>query len=70
MSVQCDARSLLHFGDQHISKFYRDYDLMIIDYRHVPEAAAQVIVFRPDKMMRSPKSQPRMLGCAPHCRLA
>lgn len=38
ISVQWDARSLLAFGDQHISEFYNDYDLMIIDHPHVPDA--------------------------------
>jgi multiple sugar transport system substrate-binding protein len=38
ISVTWDARSLLAFGDQHISEFYDDYDLMIIDHPHVPDA--------------------------------
>ena len=38
ISVQWQARSLLAFGDQHISEFYRDFDLMIIDHPHVPDA--------------------------------
>jgi len=38
ISVSWDARSLLAFGDQHISEFYNDYDLMIIDHPHVPDA--------------------------------
>ncbi len=38
ISVTWDARSLLAFGDQHISEFYNDYDLMIIDHPHVPDA--------------------------------
>ena len=40
ISVKWDARSLLAFGDQHISEFYEDYDLMIIDHPHVPDAVA------------------------------
>jgi len=38
VSVSWDARSLLAFGDQHISEFYGDYDLMVIDHPHVPDA--------------------------------
>jgi multiple sugar transport system substrate-binding protein len=47
ISVTWDARSLLAFGDQHISEFYNDYDLMIIDHPHVPDAvhAEAVIAF-------------------------
>jgi multiple sugar transport system substrate-binding protein len=47
ISVKWDARSLLAFGDQHISEFYADYDLMIIDHPHIPDAvhANSVIAF-------------------------
>lgn len=38
ISISWDARSLLAFGDQHISEFYKDYDLMVIDHPHVPDA--------------------------------
>lgn len=38
VSVNWDARSLLAFGDQHVEEFYRDYDLLIIDHPHVPDA--------------------------------
>ena len=38
ISIEWDARSLLAFGDQHISEFYSDYDLMVIDHPHVPDA--------------------------------
>ena len=38
ISISWDARSLLAFGDQHISEFYKEYDLMIIDHPHVPDA--------------------------------
>jgi multiple sugar transport system substrate-binding protein len=44
ISVQWDARSLLDFGDQHVSEFYKHYDLMIIDHPHVPDAVAQETV--------------------------
>jgi len=47
ISVNWDARSLLAFGDQHISEFYESYDLMVIDHPHVPDAvhAGAVIAF-------------------------
>ena len=47
ISVNWDARSLLAFGDQHISEFYEDNDLMIIDHPHIPDAvhAKAVIAF-------------------------
>lgn len=47
VSVSWDARSLLAFGDQHISEFYKDYDLMVIDHPHVPDAvhAGAVVEF-------------------------
>lgn len=38
ISVEWQARSLLAFGDQHISDFYKEFDLMIIDHPHVPDA--------------------------------
>jgi len=47
ISITWDARSLLAFGDQHISEFFQDYDLMVIDHPHVPDAveAKAVIAF-------------------------
>ena len=47
ISVDWDARSLLAFGDQPIVEFYNDYDLMIIDHPHVPDAvhAEAVVAF-------------------------
>lgn len=38
VTVEWSARSLLAFGDQPITEFYRDFDLMIIDHPHVPDA--------------------------------
>lgn len=38
ISITWEARSLLAFGDQHISEFYNDYDLLVIDHPHVPDA--------------------------------
>ncbi|GAA1208228.1 extracellular solute-binding protein [Rhodoglobus aureus] len=39
VTVEWEARSLLAFGDQHIADFARDFDLMVIDHPHVPDAA-------------------------------
>ena len=38
VTVDWSARSLLAFGDQHISEFYEGHDLMVIDHPHVPDA--------------------------------
>ncbi|MEI9907161.1 MAG: hypothetical protein WDO06_03920 [Actinomycetota bacterium] len=47
ISVEWSARSLLAFGDQPIEEFYRDFDLMVIDHPHVPDAvhAKAVLAF-------------------------
>ena len=44
ISITWDARSLLAFGDQPIAEFYRDYDLMVIDHPHVPDAVHEKAV--------------------------
>ena len=36
--VEWQARSLLAFGDQHVADFAEDFDLMVIDHPHVPDA--------------------------------
>lgn len=48
VSITWDARSLLAFGDQHISEFYSDFGLIIIDHPHVSDAvhAKAVISFK------------------------
>ena len=40
VTVEWETRSLLAFGDQHIADFAADFDLMVIDHPHVPDAAA------------------------------
>ena len=40
ITVDWTARSLLAFGDQKIEEFYQDFDLMVIDYPHIPDAVA------------------------------
>ena len=37
VTVGWTARSLLHFGDQHIREFALESDLMVIDHPHVPD---------------------------------
>ncbi len=38
VTVDWEVRSLLAFGDQHVADFAADYDLMVIDHPHVPDA--------------------------------
>jgi multiple sugar transport system substrate-binding protein len=38
VTVEWEARSLLAFGDQHVADFARDFDLLVIDHPHVPDA--------------------------------
>lgn len=46
--VEWEARSLLAFGDQHIADFAREYDLMVIDHPHVPDAVDAGALFALD----------------------
>ena len=38
VTIEWEARSLLAFGDQHVADFAADYDLLVIDHPHVPDA--------------------------------
>ncbi len=38
VTVEWEARSLLAFGDQHVADFAREFDVMVIDHPHVPDA--------------------------------
>ena len=38
VTIEWEARSLLAFGDQHIADFAREFDVMVIDHPHVPDA--------------------------------
>jgi len=38
VTVEWEARSLLAFGDQHVADFAPDFDVMVIDHPHVPDA--------------------------------
>jgi multiple sugar transport system substrate-binding protein len=38
ISIEWKARSLLDFGDQPLIEFYEDFDLIILDHPHVPDA--------------------------------
>jgi len=38
VTVEWEARSLLAFGDQHVADFASEFDLMVIDHPHVPDA--------------------------------
>ena len=52
-TVNLDARSLLAFGDQPIVEFYNEYDLMIIDHPHVPDAVHSDTVIAFDELLSS-----------------
>ncbi|MEP6478588.1 MAG: extracellular solute-binding protein [Rhodoglobus sp.] len=38
VTIEWEARSLLAFGDQHVADFAGDFDVMVIDHPHVPDA--------------------------------
>jgi multiple sugar transport system substrate-binding protein len=38
VTIEWAERSLLDFGDQHVAAFARDFDVMVIDHPHVPDA--------------------------------
>ncbi len=38
VTIEWEARSLLAFGDQHVADFAREFDVMVIDHPHVPDA--------------------------------
>jgi multiple sugar transport system substrate-binding protein len=38
VTVEWEARSLLAFGDQHVADFAPEFDVMVIDHPHVPDA--------------------------------
>jgi multiple sugar transport system substrate-binding protein len=38
ISIDWKARSLLDFGDQPLIEFYKEFDLIILDHPHVPDA--------------------------------
>ncbi len=51
VSVEWSVRSLLSFGDQPITEFYKDFDLMIIDHPHVPDAVHSLGVISFDELI-------------------
>lgn len=38
VTIEWEARSLLAFGDQHVADFAHEFDVMVIDHPHVPDA--------------------------------
>ena len=64
VSVDWSARSLLAFGDQHISEFYGDHDLMIIDHPHVPDAVHANAVIALEDVTDLVSAQPAQPGSA------
>ena len=61
-SIEWEARSLLAFGDQPIVEFYNEFDLMVIDHPHVPDAvhSGTVLAFEellsPEKLVALQKT--------------
>jgi len=51
VTISWESRSLLAFGDQHISDFAADYDFLVIDHPHVPDAATAEAVLPLDKWL-------------------
>jgi multiple sugar transport system substrate-binding protein len=51
VEVDWDARSLLAFGDQPVAEFYQEYDLMVIDHPHVPDAVHSGTVISFDELI-------------------
>ena len=49
--VTWSTRSLLAFGDQHISEFASEHDLLIIDHPHVPDAVVSGSVLPLDQLL-------------------
>lgn len=54
-SVHWDSRSLLAFGDQPIVEFFKDYDLMVIDHPHVPDAVHSKTILPFDELLSTEK---------------
>ena len=50
-TIEWSARSLLAFGDQHISEFASDFDLLIIDHPHIPDAVVAEAVLPIDEII-------------------
>jgi multiple sugar transport system substrate-binding protein len=50
--VDWATRSLLAFGDQHISEFASDFDLLVIDHPHVPDAVNAHAVLPLDELLK------------------
>ena len=55
VTVDWVARSLLAFGDQPVAEFYEDFDLMIIDHPHVPDAVHSQTVLPFDELLSAEK---------------
>jgi multiple sugar transport system substrate-binding protein len=51
VSIDWKARSLLDFGDQPLIEFYQDYDLIILDHPHVPDAVVAKTIIPFDELL-------------------
>lgn len=50
-SIDWEARSLLDFGDQPLIEFYEDFDLIILDHPHVPDAVVAKTIIPFDELL-------------------
>jgi multiple sugar transport system substrate-binding protein len=54
VAVHWEARSLLAFGDQHVADFASEFDLMVIDHPHVPDAVEAGAILPLDEYLGAP----------------
>jgi multiple sugar transport system substrate-binding protein len=64
VDVQWEARSLLAFGDQHVAEFAQDFDLMVIDHPHVPDAVNSDTLLPLDGIPQLAELQRESVGCS------
>ena len=50
-SIEWKARSLLDFGDQPLIEFYEEFDLIILDHPHVPDAVVAKTIIPFDELL-------------------
>ncbi len=51
VTIEWEARSLLAFGDQHVADFAADFDIMVIDHPHVPDAVEAGVLLPLDDIL-------------------
>jgi multiple sugar transport system substrate-binding protein len=53
-TVEWEARSLLAFGDQLVGEFAAEFDVMVIDHPHVPDAVDSEAIIPLDQILDAP----------------